>query len=989
MNFTEEQQQAITKSNTSIIVSAGAGSGKTAVLSERVIDKIKKGIHVDELLILTFTNKAALEMKERIENKIKKLKNEEELKRLDKAYITTFDAFCLSIVKKYHYKKNISQNLKIIDSSFMDLKRNEFLDEILEEKYEKKEEKFKNLINNFCGKDDKNIKDAILLYLSNISLKIDKQDYLDTYIEKHYSTKYIDELIEDLEKLKNDKIEELTNLLEEIKLYDINNYYDKLIIAINPILGGNNIKIKLPQLPPNTEENVKLIKEEIKKIVDEILEIDSLKQTGKEDYLETKEVTEEIIDIVKKLDEKIQEYKRNLDIYEFIDIELLATSLVQDKEIKAELKQSFKEIMIDEYQDTSDIQEYFINQIENNNVYMVGDIKQSIYRFRNANPNIFKNKYDSYKNNIDGFKIDLNKNFRSRIEVLDIINQIFNKLMNKEYGGASYKEEHQLIFGNKMYLENKKETNTPEILVYEKEKGTTTEEIEARIIASDIITKIKDKYQVIDKETNKLRDVTYKDFAILLDRVSYTDTYIKIFEEYKIPLHVIKDTSILENNLLRVLKNLINYILSEKEEENNYLRVSILRSFIFELTDDEILSLKEKSYKYEPLEELKNEINKKTNTLTPYLFIKNIIEEFKIEEKLEKIGNIKENMEIIKYMYNIGETLELLGYTPYELKEYLERISELKFDLKIKSTESTSNSINLMTIHKSKGLEFQICYFPGLYKKFNISDLKEKFTYHNDYGIITPLYSEGIKETFVKKLLKNKYLKEEISEKIRLFYVALTRAKETIIFVTPQLEENKKAIGECKSFYDFLLNVKDIIEPFIKKADIKTIREKNEEEKTKQEKIEIKEIKINKNKEEDKETYSKKVINLLTKEQKKNIEFGLKIHEILENTNLKEETNNPYIKKLKENDLFKSIKDATIYQEYEFYYEDDKKHNGIIDLMLEYKDHIDIIDYKLKNVDDDAYIKQLEGYRTYIKRKTDKEVNLYLYSIIDGRIKKL
>ena len=131
------------------------------------------------------------------------------------------------------------------------------------------------------------------------------------------------------------KIEELTNLLEEIKLYDINNYYDKLIIDINPILEGNNIKIKLPQLPPNTEEDVKLIKEEIKKIVDEIIEIDSLKQTGKEDYLETQEVTEEIIDIVKKLDEKIQEYKRNLDIYEFIDIELLATSLVQDKEIKA------------------------------------------------------------------------------------------------------------------------------------------------------------------------------------------------------------------------------------------------------------------------------------------------------------------------------------------------------------------------------------------------------------------------------------------------------------------------------------------------------------------------------------------------------------------------------------------------------------------------------------------------------------------------------
>ena len=195
MNFTEEQMLAITKDNTSIIVSAGAGSGKTAVLSERVIDKINKGIHVDELLILTFTNKAALEMKERIEKKIRKLGNEEELKRLDKAYITTFDAFCLSIVKKYHYKKNISQNLTIIDSSFMDLKRNELIDEILEEKYREKEERFSNLINNFCGKDDKNIKEAIILFLNNISLKIDKEEYLNTYIENHYSEEYLNKLI--------------------------------------------------------------------------------------------------------------------------------------------------------------------------------------------------------------------------------------------------------------------------------------------------------------------------------------------------------------------------------------------------------------------------------------------------------------------------------------------------------------------------------------------------------------------------------------------------------------------------------------------------------------------------------------------------------------------------------------------------------------------------------------------------------------------------
>ena len=987
MNFTEEQMLAITKDNTSIIVSAGAGSGKTAVLSERVIDKINKGIHVDELLILTFTNKAALEMKERIEKKIRKLGNEEELKRLDKAYITTFDAFCLSIVKKYHYKKNISQNLTIIDSSFMDLKRNELIDEILETKYKEKDQRFSNLINNFCGKDDKNIKEAIILFLNNISLKIDKEEYLNTYIENHYSEEYLNKLIKELQELKQLKIENINQILDEIKLYDTENFYEKTLDLVNKFIE-ENIKIdRLPNIPKEVDEEVKNLKDNLKQELKEIEEINEYLDSGLDDYLKTKEVQEEIIDILKKLIHKLDNYKKENDIYEFIDIELLACSLVQDKEIKEELKHTFKEIMIDEYQDTSDIQEYFINQIENNNVYMVGDIKQSIYRFRNANPDIFKNKYNLYKEGKHGFKIDLNKNFRSRDEVIDSINKIFDKLMDINYGGADYAKEHRLVFGNKMYLENKKETNKPVILTYA--DTVNKEEKEARIIATDIINKIKNNYKIVDKETNKLRSITYKDFAILLDRVSYTDTYMKVFEEYKIPLHVIKDTSILENNLLRIIKNVITFILTDDIELNNYLRVSILRSFIFELTDDEILSLKDNYYQYSGLEDLKKQIRNNIDNLTPYLFIKEIINKFKIEEKLVKIGNIKENLEIIKYVYNIAETLELLGYTPYELKDYLEKISDLKFDLKLKATESENNSVNLMTIHKSKGLEFQVCYFAGLYKKFNISDLKVAFTYHNDYGIITPLYSDGIKETFIKKLLKNKYLKEEISEKIRLFYVALTRAKETLIFVTKNLEENPKTKDKFNSFYDFLLSVRPDIEEWIEEAKIEEIPINSENAIEKNDKLITKDIEIIKNNPKEKQTYSKKVNTLITKEQKQNIEFGLNIHELLENTNLKEKSDNKYIKKLQENPLFKDIKDAKIYQEYEFYYEEDTKHNGIIDLMLEYIDHIDIIDYKLKNIEDEAYIKQLEGYRTYIKRKTNKSVNLYLYSIIDGSTKKL
>ena len=195
----------------------------------------------------------------------------------------------------------------------------------------------------------------------------------------------------------------------------------------------------------------------------------------------------------------------------------MAIKVVKEKpNIKEELKYTYNEIMVDEYQDTSDLQETFLKLIENNNIYMVGDIKQSIYRFRNANPDIFKQKYEDYKNNINGYKIDLVKNFRSRKEVLNNINEIFNLIMDKEIGGADYEQTHQMVFGNNTYEENKEDQNYDlEIYNYEEDKNYTKEEIEAFIIAQDIKDKIKNKYQVL--KGNQLQDASYEDFCIIMD----------------------------------------------------------------------------------------------------------------------------------------------------------------------------------------------------------------------------------------------------------------------------------------------------------------------------------------------------------------------------------------------------------------------------------------------------------------------------------------
>ena len=456
MKWTAEQEEAIYKDGSNIIVSAGAGSGKTAVLSERVIRKLKEGVDIRNILMLTFTNEAAGEMANRIRKKIKKENLKEQLEYLDSAYITTFDAFALSLVKKYHYILNINKNIKIVDSSIMNMKKKEFLEEVFIEFYKEKDTNFLKLINDFTTRDDEIIKDGVLNINKSLDLIYAKKDYLNEYISKYYNEKYIDDIFSEyFLYLKN-----LTSLLEE---YILNiegymeedsfvNLYDSVSFLFKPNKYEDLYKhndFKLGRFTKLDEEG-EYLKTEIKNIANEIKELISYsKEELKSFYLSTQDYVKAIIKIINKLDNKLELYKKNYDSYEFTDVAKMAIKIVKENEkIRNEIKYSFNEIMIDEYQDTSDLQEEFIKCIENNNVYMVGDIKQSIYRFRNANPMIFKNKYDSYKEHINGEKIDLLKNFRSRKEVLENINELFNLLMINDIGGVEYGINHSMVYGN-------------------------------------------------------------------------------------------------------------------------------------------------------------------------------------------------------------------------------------------------------------------------------------------------------------------------------------------------------------------------------------------------------------------------------------------------------------------------------------------------------------------------------------------------------------
>jgi len=1019
--WTNEQLAAINKSGTNIIVSAGAGSGKTAVLSERVLRILKEGTHIDELLVLTFTNAAAAEMKERIRKKIKENKELiEELDLIDSAYITTFDSFALSTLKKYHYLLNISPNVSIIDESIINIEKNKFLEEIFDEYYNKEDKRFVNLITTFSTKDDETIKKAILEISKKLDLKTDKESYITNYIKGNFNEEKINNDIKEYENLIINKKNEINDLMEELSLELDGTYIEKLNDSLINLLNSNsyddikiNLEIKLPSLPKGSSDNVKEIKENINKIIKELKSLTELSISEiKENILSTKEYVEIILEIIEKLDKKVNDYKFKYDIYEFNDIAKLSIKIVKEnEEIRNELKNKFKEILVDEYQDTSDIQEEFINLIENNNVYMVGDIKQSIYRFRNANPYIFKNKYDMYSKNINGIKIDLNKNFRSREEVLDNINIIFNKIMDDTIGGANYKESHNMIFGNNTYNETGKVDNNHnmEIISYEDTKEYKKEEIEAFIIANDIEDKIKNKYQVFDKDKQVLRNIEYSDFVILMDRTTNFDTYKQIFTYKNIPLIQIKDEKMNDEIDLYVIKNLIKLVLKVKEKnldtEFKYLFISIARSFLFNIDDNIIYEIfKNESFKENKIYKLIEEIINDYDNLTPKLLLDNLLNKFDYYNKLLTIKNIESSLIRISKLKEYASNLETLGYTIEDYSNYLEELIENDYEMKYSLNEGNTNGVKIMTIHKSKGLEYHICYYSGLYKTFNISDIKERFTYDNKYGIITPYFKEGIGETIYKPLMKENYIKEEISEKIRLFYVALTRAKEKMILVEPKKEVIEKTLNsniknKYRSFKDILDSIKFNIIDFYNEKTIESVNiDKNYKVNknnniinvipTNNIKVEEKNIQIDKQLLKE-NTYSKKQDNLITQTIKENMEYGKQIHEIFEFADFKNNTNEEIEKFLNHFDKEK-LKNANIIKEYEFIYEKEKEeYHGIIDLLIEYEDYIDIIDYKLKDINDIEYLNQLKGYKEYIENLTNKKTNIYLYSIINDTLKEL
>ena len=1028
-SWTKEQELAIDKSGTNIIVSAGAGSGKTAVLTERVIRKLKNGEDVNNLLILTFTNAAAREMKERIRSAIKKASLSEQLEKIDSSFITTFDSFALSVVKKYHYLLGINKDVEIANDLILKFKKIDLLDEIFEELYENNSEDFLKLISDFTTRDDSKLKASLLEIYNQIDLMYDKDLYLENYVDYYYNEEYIDKRIQEYTNILLEKIDKIKENLRELELIVSGDFYADTYNSLSKLLDSesydeikSNLDVTLPRLKKGMEEDAKKYKEKISKLISDLKKICIYKNTLeiKQGIFDTNKYTKVIINIIKELDNRFKKFKSDNNLYDFLDISKLAIKVVSDyDEARSELKNSFKEILVDEYQDTSDLQEMFINKISHDNVYMVGDVKQSIYRFRNANPNLFKEKYINYANNNGGFKIDLVKNFRSREEVLNNINYIFDYIMDIDLGGADYKTSHRMVFGNTTYNEFKKDNQDNNFEIYNFEYQSSEyskDEIEAFITLRDIKEKVSNHYQVYDKNENKLRDITYDDFVILIDKSTNFELYKKIFEANGITLTIVKDENISGSIDLLILKNilvLLSHVKTKKfDKEFWYAYTSIARSYLFSIDDSLIYErVKTKNIQDDIILSKINKLLKNIDVIPVNVLINNIIEEFSFYEKLITVGSVMTSIIRLEYLEDLSANLASLGYTYLDLIEYFNK-TLLNEKITYSLNKETKNSVKIMTIHKSKGLEYPICYYTGLSGKFNTFDLKKRFLFSNEFGIITPYINKGIKNTIYNSLYKNNYIREDISERIRLFYVALTRAREKMIIITSLNDEESDTNDivdldtrlKYTSLASILNSIKGNLIPYIKNINLNDVSLSKDYtmikssnvfdliEKTTT-KIQVEEFNFARDENETKH-FSKTIISLLDKDTKKKMEFGTLMHSYFEYLDFKnidlsiiDSEYRVYFERFFESDLMKNIKNSlNIYKEYEFiYYENDNKFHGIIDLMIEYSDHIDIIDYKLSNIRDTEYIKQLTGYKDYISKKTNKPIYIHLYSIFDSK----
>lgn len=896
VSWTTEQQQVIDLRNRNILVSAAAGSGKTAVLVERIVKIITDKNHpvdIDHLLIVTFTNAAAAEMRERIGNAIEKALDEQpgnehllrQLTLIHNAQITTIDSFCLYVVRNHFHEIDLEPNFRIGDEGELKLLREDVLGRVLEQNYEEPSEAFSDFVEGYAsGRTDVALNEMILqLYEFSRSYpwpekwldsfvgayRIETREELDRAEWLAPLTENICFVLKDCEQLLKQALaitqqDDGPDMYEKAVQSDLEKYEGLSRLTSFCELSGELSDIKYDRLAssrgfegdPDKLELVKSLREQAKDVVKKLCKqyFFCSPEMMIEQLERTEPMLEEVVRLTKQFADEFAAAKRRKNLVDFHDVEHFALQILVDEETEKakktaeEFRDTFEEIMIDEYQDSNEVQETLLRSISReergeNNIFMVGDVKQSIYRFRLARPELFMKKYDSYSlEESTTQRIDLHKNFRSREEVLTCTNDIFYKIMARSLGNVEYDAEAALYPGASYPVSA---DFTPEILLadsndelLEDTELSDKKTLEAKIVAEEIRHLMKTQ-PVTDKATGELRAARYSDIVILLRSLSgWADSLVEVLNGNGIPAHTVSSTGYFSTVEVQTVLSMLRLLDNPRQD---IPMAAVLRSPMAGLTDEElavlrledgsvpfheaVLELAEGLYEEDGQKEIsdseadseadqkqgRNADGKKEDDIetTAHRKLLKFYKKYRQLRQLVPDTPIHELIEIIlretgyghyvaampagsRRTANLNMLLEKAAAyekTSYKgLFHFVRYIDELqKYDVDFGEADMVGENedvVRIMSIHKSKGLEFPIVIVSGMGKNFNKQDTRSKMVLHPELGIGLD-YMDGKKRikspTIAKKAIAKQIELENLGEELRVLYVALTRAKEKLI----------------------------------------------------------------------------------------------------------------------------------------------------------------------------------------------------------------
>ena len=895
--WTPAQKNAIDTRNCNVLVSAAAGSGKTAVLVERIISMITdpdKNIDIDRLVVVTFTKAAAAQMKDKIRKALDSMLDENpgdvnllrQITLLNNAQITTIDSFCLWIIRNHFPEVNLDPGFRIMDEGEKKLIENDVLEDVLEEFYAEADEEFFNLVDAFgMGRDDSG--------LVSIIDKIYRFSRSNPWIDE-----WFDEcmLVYDDETYDNPAIKELYDSIKNA-LLDYRDKYNRLVdicsepagpaaytsalqsdlLGINEMINSQDFgelgrKIRTfsfealsrkkdagadPDIKEYVKRQRKLFKDYIGRLNDKIF----LKEDDGifEDMQGAGIQIRTLLKVAKVYAKRVSEVKREKGIIDFNDMEHLALSILVKKEdgklvyteTADKLANRFEEILIDEYQDSNQLQEVILNAVsktrlsgENNNIYMVGDVKQSIYKFRLACPELFIEKYDTYGETGDNVRIELQKNFRSRENVLECANDVFSHIMNKNFSGIGYDETVRLNAGfpyseysDSNYGDEANKSTDVILISSENEEEATTRELEADRLAKLIEGIISSGVNVYDADENIYRPAEYRDIVILTRSVTgWADTFADALMDRGIPAYTDSSTGYFSVREIQVILSMLTIVDNPVQEISlaaammsyfggfTAVELGMVRKLGREYVDKNVHNNLYEHLKAVALLDGAGKMHGadvKQLSGKCALFLAKLTE-YRDKSSVESLYDLCWEMIYDSGYYdyvgtmpagaqrqaNLNVLLErAAGYGKssysglFNFLRYIERLKKFDEDFAEGAASlDNENLVRIMSIHKSKGLEFPIVILAGAHKSINFMDATAPVLVDQNLGIAVDyvdLERRTKTPTIIKGAMARRIVRESISEEERLLYVAMTRAREKLI-ITGVVKDADKTLDKYR-----------------------------------------------------------------------------------------------------------------------------------------------------------------------------------------------